>query len=385
MIYLNNAATSHPKPDSVYRKLGMFLQEVGDTPGRGSGGQDQSADACIETARREIGEFFGVPDPARVIFTLNGSDALNTAIRGCVRPGDHVVITRLEHNSVLRNIAALEDECGVTVTRVAPTDTGAVDLDEIAERVTERTRLVAVVHVSNVTGCIQPVREIGRRLRACKGPPPYFLVDAAQSAGVLPLDMEQDGIDLIACPGHKGLLGPPGTGLLLLGPHVVDWIRPVREGGTGGWSDLRRQPEHLPTRLETGSPNTVGIVALLEGVRYVQQKGLDAIEKHERAIAAQIIQGVRKLPGVRILGGEDIQRRVGVVSLAVDGRDSEQLELKLAAEFGIATRGGLHCAPDTHRHYGTIRGGAWRFSAGPFNTHDDAQRAVEAVHKIFGV
>ena len=327
--------------------------------------------------REQVSAFFRVGEAERVVFTANATDALNLAIQGMARPGGHIVSTTMEHNSVLRPLRALEAR-GVRHTLVqGGPDSGAVTAARIAAALEPETCLVACTHVSNVTGTQMPVEEIGALCRA-RGIP--FLVDASQSAGVYELDMEAMGIDLLACPGHKGLLALPGTGLLCLGPNVRP--EPLRQGGTGSFSAYLEQPELLPDRYESGTLNTVGIASLGAGLEYLAARGLASVRRHEQALCGQFLAGLRAIPGIEIYGAGDARRQAAVVSFNLRGMDCAQAAFRLDREYGICMRAGLHCAPLAHRTVGSFPQGSLRASMGPFNTEAEIEQTLSALSAL---
>lgn len=381
MIYLDNAATSHPKPEAVYVGMDRFARDVGANPGRGGHRLAIEAEATLAAARRALADLFGGRDPNRLVFTLNTTDALNMAMKGLLVPGDHVVTTVLEHNSVSRPLARLEQEGVISVTRLRPRGDGAIDPGQVASSINDRTRLVVVSHAGNVLGTVQPITEIGALVR---GRERFFLVDAAQSGGVIPIDVGKQCIDLLAFSGHKGLLGPAGTGGLYVGDRVT--LRAWREGGTGGDSARPVQPEEFPHCLEAGTPNTAGIAALGEAVRYLKQQGVSTLARHEERLARRLWEQIEPdgrfiLHGARPDGGSP---RTGVVSLNLKGRAASEVEAILDTSFDIAVRGGLHCAPGAHRFEGTFPEGTVRVSPGPFNTEADVDALVSALREIAG-
>jgi cysteine desulfurase family protein len=379
MIYLDNAATSHPKPAQVYDRIDRVNRDVGANPGRSGHRLAVEAEREIASARAAVAGLLGAPEPSRIVWTLNATDALNMAIKGLVQDGDHVVTTPLEHNSVARPLNHLEQQGRLRVTRVRTGADGVVDPDELESAMEDATRLVVLAHAGNVLGNVQPVAEIGRRVRSrgC-----LLLVDAAQSAGVVPVDVARDAVDLLAFAGHKGLLGPCGTGGLFVGPRVA--LRAWREGGTGGDSARPVQPEELPHALEAGTPNTAGISGLAEGARWVQARGVAALAARERDLAMRVWQGLAGSTRVVLYGrppGAD-GPRTGLVTFNVQGEAASDVGAILDASFGIAVRAGLHCAPGTHRFLGTFPEGAVRVSPGPFTTEQDIDALIDAVRAI---
>jgi cysteine desulfurase family protein len=383
MIYLDNAATSFPKPEEVYRGMDAFVRAAGANPGRAGHRLAAAAEAMIQETRGLLAGLFGCARPERVVFCLNASDALNMAIKGVVRAGDHVITSVLEHNSVSRPLNRMAQDGLITLTRLPATAGHLVDPDAVARALTPKTRLVVLTHASNVTGTTQPVGEIGRRVRETGA---LFLVDAAQSASVVRIDVERDAIDLLAFTGHKGLLGPTGTGGLVVGERAD--VRPWREGGTGGDSTRPIQPEELPHRLEGGTPNVFGIAGLREGVRWVMGRGLDAIAAHERALLTAFL-GALDDPGRFSWYGADralLERggegRVGLLSFNHPGMTAAGLAAALDSRHGVAVRAGLHCAPYAHRHLGTFPEGTARISVGVLTTADEVRLAAQAIQDI---
>jgi cysteine desulfurase/selenocysteine lyase len=383
MIYLDHAATSFPKPEEVYRDMDIFVRASGANPGRGGHRLAREAEAMIESTRALLARLFGVPRPERVIFGLNASDGLNMAIKGSLRAGDHVVTSVLEHNSINRPLQRMEQEGTITLTRVPAGPDHRIDPDEVRRALTAKTRLVALTHASNVTGTIQPVAEIGRRVRAHGA---LFLVDAAQSAGVVPIDMERDAIDLLAFTGHKALYGPTGTGGLVVGERAD--VRPWREGGTGGDAGRPLQPEEMPHRLEGGTPNVFGIAGLRAGVQWVIDRRPEAILSHERRLLADLLSAMRRREAYEWFGADRVllerggEGRVGLVAFNLRGTAPSALATALEERHGVAVRPGLHCAPHAHRHLGTFPGGTARISVGALTGPDELRTAAEALDRL---
>ncbi len=379
MIYLDNGATSWPKPEIVYETLANFLRTAGANPSRGSHVMANRAAAAINDTRAKIARLLGAPDPKRVIFASNATDALNLAIKGILNPGDHVVTTVMEHNSVRRPLRALQS-IGVEVTKVRADKEGFVSPEDIERALQPGTRLIAMTHASNVNGAIQPVAEVARIARE-RGV--LVLIDAAQTVGAVPFTMDEIGADLLAFPGHKGLMGPPGTGGLILGPRVsTDDLSTVREGGTGGNSEEDIQPHELPTRYEAGTLNTVGIAALGAALDVVSAEGIESIYRREREITTRLIDGLAEIPGVRVLSPDDADRRAAVVSFTIDGWEPADIGAALDSNFEIACRTGLHCAPEACVALGGFPYGTVRFSPGFYTTSDEIDQAVFAVSEL---
>ncbi len=375
-IYLDNAATSFPKPESVYQALDQLARTSLANPGRAGHKMALAAERTLDDCRHLLNQFFHGKDPERWIFTLNGTDALNMAFKGILNDGAHVVTTDLEHNSVSRPLRALELAGRISLTRVHADGSGTVDPDAVRSAIQPGTRLIAVTHASNVLGTVQPVAEIGRIARERDIP---FLVDAAQTAGVIPIDIQSMNIDLLAFPGHKSLFGPTGTGALYVGPQAK--LRPWREGGTGGDSSSETQPRELPYYLEGGTPNVLGIAGLAAGVRYVQERGLDSIHAHEMDLVERLWRYLES-KSLRVFGHRDPTRRVATISFACDTLGAAELGGILDESFDIAIRPGLHCAPYIHRSLGTFPEGAVRVSPGPFNTAEDIDALTAALDEI---
>lgn len=376
MIYLDNAATSWPKPEEVYTVMERFLREAGANPGRAGHRMAREAERVILETRTRLARFFGAPVPERVVFTLNATDSLNIALKGLLKPGDHVITSCLEHNSVARPLNRLA-ALGVEVTRVANDSVGLIDLEALRRSIKRNTRLIVINHASNVLGTVRPIRELGR---IAKENGLLLVVDAAQSAGHLPIDVEKDGIDILACSGHKGLLGPPGVGILVLKDEIP--VSPWREGGTGSRSESPVQPEAYPYRLESGTPNTVGIAALGAGVAFIEKVGLAQIRAHEDMLVNRLLEGLRSISGVKIYGPADASLRTGIVSFNLAGWEPVDAGAVLDHVYGIAARTGLHCAPWAHEAIGTFPAGCIRFSTGYFNTVEEIDQAVAAVREL---
>src|SRR5262245_53056958 len=379
MIYLDNAATSFPKPEGVYAALDKFARTTLANPGRAGHKMALAAEHALDDARHRLNRFFNGASPERWVFTLNGTDALNMAIKGVLDDGDHVVTTDLEHNSVSRPLVAMAEAGRITLTRVAADPDGTVAPAAVAAAFTGRTRLVAVTHASNVLGTVQPVEEIAKLARSHHA---LVLADAAQTAGVIPIDVQAAGLDLFAFPGHKSLLGPTGTGALYVGPRVK--LRAWREGGTGGDSSTPTQPKEFPYYLEGGTPNVLGVAGLVAGLDYVEQRGLEAIHEHEIKLCDRLRAALAETPGFDVFGHGDPSRRVGTVSFRCDAMPALELGGILDQSFDIAVRPGLHCAPYVHRALGTYPDGLVRVSVGPLNTAADIDALVGALKEVTG-
>ncbi len=350
-IYLDNAATSWPKPAAVYDAVDHYLREIGAPNGR-SGYQDaQESNRIVDRARLGVAELIGARDPSQVVFGFNCTDVLNLAIRGIVRPGDHVVTTVCDHNSVLRTLRALSEESAVNVTYVPCNGQGYVSPDDVRAALRSDTRLVAVNHASNVTGAIQPIEEIGRVVRESNA---LYLVDAAQSLGHVPIDVRSLEPDLMAAPGHKGLLGPLGTGVLYIRPGVERELRPLRCGGTGTQSDEDRQPDVLPDKYEPGNHNLPGLAGLAASTSFLRTETIESIHDHHTRLVTRLLDGLREIDVVRIHGPKSATGRTSVVGITVEGYDPQELAAVLDSTYHIQCRSGLQCAPRMHevaRHH----------------------------------
>lgn len=376
VIYLDNAATSFPKPETVWNAVEHALREIGVGPGRGGHSRGLAATRLVFEAREEIAQLLGVADSSRIAFTHSATEALNLAIQGSLKPGDHAITTTMEHNSLVRPLRLMEER-GVAVTKVPCDSTGLVDPAAIVAALRPETRLVALSHCSNVTGTIQPVEEIGRLL---KGRGIRYLIDAAQSAGSIPLDLAAAGVDLLAAPGHKGLLGPQGTGFLYIAEGAEP--EPLLVGGTGGYSDHPGQPEAMPERYESGTLNTPGIAGLKAGVEFIRRTGIAAIREKEETLTALLMDGLGGISGVTLHGPPASESRGAVVSFTLEGKDPSEIGFILDTRYGISVRVGLHCAPDAHRTIGTHPGGTVRVSPGFFTTEEEIGRFVDAMRTI---
>ena len=380
---MDNAATSFPKPMAVTDAMVRYARELGASAGRGAYAEAMETGALIAECRRRLSRLFHGENPNHFIFTLNCSDALNLAIKGLIHPGEksHAICTHIDHNSILRPLNALQDAGLIEQTRInVDSKTGLVDPGEIRKAIRPDTKLITITHVSNVTGTIQPIREIGKIARDHGIP---FVVDAAQSAGHTSIDVQLDCIDLLAAPGHKGLLGPLGTGFLYIRPGVEKILRTIREGGTGSVSEDDRQPDFLPDKYEPGSHNAIGIVGLSEGVKYIADQTVEKLAAHDLDLVRVFLEGISNIDGLASFGPQGVKNRIGVFTVKIDGYDPQELSAILESHFGILTRSGIHCAPLAHAAIGTLEGGgATRFSFGPFLSKQDVKYATDALGEI---
>jgi cysteine desulfurase/selenocysteine lyase len=378
LIYLDNAATSFPKPKEVYDFMDHFYRNYGVNPGRSGYDLCLETGAMVEETRRILTRFFNGTDPNRLCFSYNSTDALNLIIFGMLKPGDHAVTTTIEHNSVLRPLYHLFSYQGVEVDYVPFDGRGFVDPDDFPKAFKKNTRLVIVNHASNVVGTVQPLKDIGRLCRE-RGIP--LAIDASQSAGKVPIDIQAMNIDVIAFTGHKSLLGPTGIGGLYVREGVE--VRHTRAGGTGVRSAQRTHLDEYPYRLEYGTPNVMGIAGLQAGLKWLEGRGLAAIHGREMSLTRRLRDGLREIEGVTLYCQDDLEGHISVLAFNVDGLDSPNVSTMLDVDHNIACRAGLHCAPLVHEGLGTERvDGAVRFGVGPFNTEEEIDAAVAAVREI---
>ncbi len=374
-MYFDNAATSFPKPETVYTEVDRFLRTSAANPGRSGHGMAVEAERVVVRTRARLARLIGAPRPDNVVFTLNATHALNQALKGWLRPGDTVVTTALEHNSVARPLRSLE-RAGVRLIRV-PCPQGKFDLETFLEAIRPGVRLVAMTHASNVTGEILPVEAVGA---SCRERGVRLLVDAAQTAGAHPLHVREMGIDLLALPGHKGLFGPPGTGALYVAEGLE--LAPLWEGGTGSRSESDAQPETTPDRFESGTQNTAGLAGLGAGLAWIEETGLAAIRQREENRVAHLWEGLSQLTAVRLLGPPPGAERAAVVSFTLEGWEPTDVAAVLDQSFEIQCRPGLHCSPWAHESLGTLPGGTIRLSPGYFNTEDEVEAVIRAVEAL---
>jgi cysteine desulfurase family protein len=375
-IYLDNAATSFPKPETVYTAINDFMRNIGASPSRGSYSRAQEAERKLLRLRSNLAKLLGINNPSRLIFTNNSTDALNMAVKGYLKEGDHVVATNLEHNAVLRPLWCLKESGKITISIVNSNIMGELDPNNIFKLVTPNTRLITCTHASNVLGTIQPVATIAQK---CRELGICFLVDGSQTAGAIPLDLEANGIDMFAFTGHKSLLGPTGTGGLYVREGID--ILPFRQGGDGNHSEDLNQPGAWPERHEAGTPNIVGLVGLLAGVDFLLQEGVQSIRAHEIELNNMLSEGLRKIDGITIYGPE-AEKKVGITSIGFDAMSTSEMGQILSKKFGIMIRTGIHCAPLIHETIGTKSKGTLRFSVGFANTQKEISYTLDTVRTI---
>ncbi|OGW01913.1 MAG: hypothetical protein A3D20_07130 [Nitrospinae bacterium RIFCSPHIGHO2_02_FULL_39_82] len=375
-IYLDNAATSFPKPETVYRAVNDTLQKYGSSPGRGGHKMSMQTERIIFEARERITSFFNIPFSSNVIFTFNVTMGINLALKGILKAGDHVITSSMEHNAVMRPLKRLENE-GVSKTVVKCSKEGFLNPKDIEKEIKPNTKMIVITHASNVTGTILPIREVGEIARK-NGI--IFFVDAAQSAGLLPIDVQKDNIDILGCTGHKSLFGPQGTGFLYIKDGLD--VKPLIEGGTGSNSESDEMPDFLPDKFQAGTLNTPGIAGLGAGIEFIQNEGLEKIRDKELHLATEILNGLKKIKGVTLYGPSNSMDRVSVISFNIDGKDPAEVGNILNEKYDIMSRVGLHCSPNAHRTIGTFPEGTVRVSVGYFNTEDDIDKLIKAVRDI---
>lgn len=375
--YLDNAATSYPKPQSVIESMADFMTNLGATSGRGAYERALRSDMLVYQVRRNIGSFFNFKDPKRIIFTSNITQSLNLAIKGILKKGDHVITSSIEHNAVWRCLKTLERDIGIRISTIPCSRDGFTNPRDVHNLICADTALVVFNHASNVLGTVQPIKEIGE---ICKKNEIPFLVDTAQTAGVLPIDVIDDNINLLAFTGHKSLLGPMGIGGL-----IVNWdrnIMPLISGGTGGDSAYEFQPDYYPNRLEAGTLNVPGIIGLGEGIKYIQKVGIDNIYSKEKQLLDYALEQLEKIEKITLYGPRNSQKKVGVISFNIKHKSCERVAYELDQQHDILIRSGLHCAPGAHEIIGTKETGTCRIGIGYFNEKEDIDLLIKALQKI---
>ena len=377
-VYLDNAATSFPKPPMVGARMREYVDEVGAPVNRGSYEAAQQAELVTLRLRQRLCALFRFADPAHVILTPGNTWGLNMLLSGALRPGDHVLVSAMEHNAVMRPLTLLAKR-GVVFDRIPCDAEGRLQTDRIEVMLRPNTRLVLLAHASNVSGTVQDAAAVGE-ICAARGIP--FALDAAQTAGHIPLDFTALQLSALSIPAHKGLMGPQGIGALLLRPDFAKTIEPLVSGGTGSVSDSEDIPFYLPDRFEPGTPNLPGIYGWEAALEYLEGITVEAVAAHDRALSERLLAGLRDMPSVVLVGLYTAEGRVGVFSLDFPGKDNAEIAARLEEEFGILTRCGLHCAPSAHRTLGTFPRGTVRLSLGWFNTEADIDRALRAIKAV---
>ena len=376
MIYLDNAATTFPKPEAVYNAMMDCMKNYCANPGRAGHKLAMKAAREIYDTRENIAKLFNIDNPMNIVFTNNATDSLNLAIKGVVNKGDHIITTSMEHNSVIRPIKALE-KVGVENTIVQCDEQGFLNIDDLEKSIKPNTKLIVTTHASNVCGTlidIKSISEIANKHNI------LYLIDASQTVGVYDIDLKDIKADMLAAPGHKGLLGPQGTGILYIREGLNIGI--LKEGGTGSRSEDLFQPDLFPDKYESGTHNTPGIVGLNEGVKFIFKEGIDKIKEHEEELCKYMLERLEEVPNIIIYGPKDANKRASVISINIGNMDSGEITFLLDSEYNIATRSGIHCAPLAHKTLGTLEQGAVRFSIGYFNTKEEIDKAVAALKEI---
>ena len=377
-IYLDNASTTFPKAPTVATAMSDYITNRGININRGSYALAYDVEDIIYTTRQRLHPLFNGHDPAHVIFTQNVTMSLNMVIKGLLKAGDHVLVSSMEHNAVMRPLTQLLDK-GITFDTIPCDSTGSIQMDSIEPLIRPNTVALIINHASNVCGTSQPLESIGP---ICKAHNLQFIVDAAQTAGVIPIDVKACHIDALCFTGHKGLLGPQGIGGIILTKEMAQTLTPLIAGGTGSFSHLETMPTHMPDAFEAGTLNLPGIIGLNEGLAYIESQGMENIHNHELALTQSFLEGLQSIDGINIVGKQNIQDRTAVVSITIDGMDPASIAYELESNYHIMTRVGLHCAPRAHQTLETYPEGTVRFSFGYANTHKDVETALSALHRI---
>lgn len=377
-IYLDNASTSFPKAPNVASAMADYITNRGININRGSYALAYDVEDIIYTTRQRLNTLFNGHDPSHVVFTQNVTMSLNMVIKGLLKAGDHVLVSSMEHNAVMRPLTQLLDK-GITFDIIPCDKTGSIQLESMDSLIRPNTVAMIINHASNVCGTIQPLESIGP---ICKAHSLQFIVDAAQTAGVIPIDVKACHIDALCFTGHKGLLGPQGIGGIILTKEMAQTLTPLIAGGTGSFSHLETMPTHMPDAFEAGTLNLPGIIGLNEGLAYIESQGMENIHNHELALTQSFLEGLQSIDGINIVGKQNIQDRTAVVSITIDGMDPASIAYELESNYHIMTRVGLHCAPRAHQTLETYPEGTVRFSFGYANTHKDVETALSALHRI---
>lgn len=377
VIYLDHAASSWPKPPEVLKAMHDCMEQYAANPGRGSHELAVKASRVLFEGRKQLAKLFNIKNPNDIAYAPNTTFALNLAIKGFVKEGDHILCTAVEHNSVRRPLEYLKRTKNVQVTYVKTDEQGRLSLDDVRREIISKTSLIVSTHSSNLLGSIMPVEELGQ---LCRDHQIKLLVDAAQTAGTMEVDVQKLGIHMLAFPGHKGLLGPQGTGGLYIDPEID--LEPLLHGGTGSQSEAAEQPDVRPDRYEAGTQNTVGVAGLVEGVRYIHKQTVEQIHAREWKLTQKIMNGLMEIDGVTILGPQIGQNKTGIVAFTIAGADSSEVAFILDQSFHIAVRAGFHCTPLAHEMVGTLERGAVRASVGCFTTEEETDQLLYAVREI---
>lgn len=386
MIYLDNSATTFPKPESVILSITDFMRNTCANPGRSGHKMAQETNREILMARMDMAKLFGVKNPMQIAFTKNASEALNIAIQGYLKEGDHVITSCMEHNSVLRPLHYLEEKGSIRLTIVSSDDEGFVHAQDIKKAMTRETSLVAITHASNLTGSINDIEAISEMIKIenqDRENKMALLVDAAQTAGLIDIDVDAMGIDMLAGAGHKSLYGPTGTGFLYVSEDIK--LKPVYRGGTGSISESLEQPDFMPDMLETGTLNAAGIVGLKAGMSYIRENDMSKLRERQQKFISKLIRELSGVDGVTIYGSKDATKRASTIAINIGERDSQEITYLLSEDYDIATRGGKHCAPLAHTRMGTLEQGMVRISISSFTTESEIDSVIQAIRELSAV
>lgn len=377
-IYLDNSATSFPKAPTVCQAMCNYIENIGGNVGRGTYQSSYTAGHVVYETRELLCKLFNFNNPLNVVFTMNITYSLNILLRGLLKPNDHVIVSSMEHNAIMRPLTSLSKE-GITFDKVPCDIYGRLNIDDIKKYIKPNTKLIALTHASNVCGTILPIEEVGK---ICKEHGIYFILDTAQSAGVLPIDFYKFNLSALAFTGHKGLLGPQGVGGFILSDELVNKITPIIEGGTGSLSESEHQPDYMPDKFESGTLNIPNIFGLNASIKFIQSIGIDTVHEKEMELTKRFIEGIRNIEGIRLCGLDSTNGRTAAISLDFSNFDNSEVAFILDKEFGIMTRVGLHCAPSAHKTLNTFPKGTVRFSPGYFTSFEDIDYTIDSIYKL---
>jgi len=377
-VYLDNGATSYPKAPGVKEAISSFFDNVGSSVNRGSYDTSLAAERVVYETREMICQMYNYDNTNNVVFTKNITESLNIILKGFLRNGDNVIVSSIEHNAVMRPLVKLREK-GITITRITCNESGELDTKEIESAINEKTKLIVMTHCSNVSGSVVDLEAVGK---IAKANDLYFVIDAAQTSGVIDVDMQKLNADAICFTGHKSLLGPQGIGGFIINDRMHPLVDTFIEGGTGSHSESEEQPDYMPDKFESGTPNIIGIYGLNASLKYINEVGKEGILKHEMHLVEKFLSGLRKFEKIRVVGRQDTENRLAVISVNFDGEDNSEIAHVLSSKFGIATRVGLHCAPSAHQTFGTYETGTVRFSFSSFNTDEEIDYTLDAIKQI---
>lgn len=377
-VYLDNGATSYPKAPGVKEAISSFFDNVGSSVNRGSYDTSLAAERVVYETREMICQMYNYDNTNNVVFTKNITESLNIILKGFLQDGDNVIVSSVEHNAVMRPLVKLKEK-GITITRVKCNEFGKLDTKEIESAINDKTKLIVMTHCSNVSGSVVDLEAVGK---IAKANALYFVIDAAQTSGVIDVDMQKLNADAICFTGHKSLLGPQGIGGFIINDRMHPQVDTFIEGGTGSLSESEEQPDYMPDKFESGTPNIIGIYGLNASLKYINEVGKEGILKHEMHLVEKFLSGLRKFEKIKVLGRQDTKNRLAVISVNFDGEDNSEIAHVLSSNFGIATRVGLHCAPSAHQTFGTYETGTVRFSFSSFNTDEEIDYTLDAIKQI---